>query len=89
GDFMRLDFSFARARRLAIAITLLAVVPRGWAESAAALSFPEAIALASSRSTDAETSRAAIQAAIEMAVAGKQLPDPVLKVGVNNVPVDG
>lgn len=86
---MRLDFSFARARRLAIAITLLAVVPRGWAESAAALSFPEAIALASSRSTDAETSRAAIQAAIEMAVAGKQLPDPVLKVGVNNVPVDG
>ncbi|MFX5957100.1 TolC family protein, partial [Acinetobacter baumannii] len=41
------------------------------------------------RSTDAETSRAAIQAAIEMAVAGKQLPDPVLKVGVNNVPVDG
>jgi outer membrane protein TolC len=49
----------------------------------------EAVALASSHSTDAETSRSAVQSAIEMAVAGRQLPDPVLKVGVNNVPANG
>ncbi|MGH8786339.1 MAG: TolC family protein [Cupriavidus necator] len=86
---MHLRFSTMCGRRLAFAITLLAVIPPAWAQSAAALSLQEAVALASSRSTDAETSRSAVQSAIEMAVAGRQLPDPILKVGVNNVPADG
>ncbi|CAG9183822.1 TolC family protein [Cupriavidus respiraculi] len=86
---MHLCSPLACGRRLAFAITLLSVAHPGWAETTAALSLQEAVALASSRSADAETSRSAVQAAIEMAVAGKQLPDPVLKVGVNNVPADG
>lgn len=76
-------------RRLALATVVLAVAHSAWAQSSPALSLQEAVALASSRSTDAETSRAAIQSAIEMAVAGRQLPDPILKVGVNNVPANG
>ncbi len=86
---MHLRFPFAYGRRLTLALMLFAAAHPGWAQPAAALSLQEAAALASSRSMDAETSRAAVQSAIEMAVAGRQLPDPVLKVGVNNVPADG
>ncbi|TDF63890.1 TolC family protein [Cupriavidus sp. L7L] len=86
---MHLRFPTMCGRRLVLAITLLAIVHPARAESLAALSLQEAVARASSRSTDAETSRSAVQSAIEMAVAGKQLPDPVLKVGVNNVPANG
>lgn len=86
---MHLRSPFAYGCRLTFALALLAAAHPGWAQPAAALSLQEAVALASSRSTDAETSRSAVQSAIEMAVAGRQLPDPVLKVGVNNVPADG
>ncbi|WP_367395261.1 TolC family protein [Cupriavidus sp. Agwp_2] len=86
---MHLRFPFAYGCQLTLALTLFAAAHPGWAQPAAALSVQEAVALASSRSTDAETSRSAVQSAIEMAVAGRQLPDPVLKVGVNNVPANG
>ncbi|NUO89203.1 MAG: TolC family protein [Cupriavidus sp.] len=86
---MHLRLSTACARRLALALTLLAGIRPAWAESAPALSLQEALALATARSADAETSRSAVQSAIEMAVAGRQMPDPVLKVGVNNVPANG
>ncbi|WP_434033915.1 TolC family protein [Cupriavidus sp. a3] len=86
---MHLRFLFAHGCRLTLALTLFAAAHPGWAQPTAALSLSEAVALASSRSTDAETSRSAVQSAIEMVVAGRQLPDPVLKVGVNNVPANG
>ena len=86
---MHLHLSTKCGRRLALALTLLAVIRPAWAESAPALSLQEALALATARSADAETSRSAVQSAIEMAVAGRQMPDPVLKVGVNNVPANG
>ncbi|MBY4899273.1 TolC family protein [Cupriavidus sp. AU9028] len=86
---MHLRFPPLCGRRLAFAITLLGASHTPWAQPASRLSLQEAVALASSRSSDAETSSSAVQSAIEMAVAGGQLPDPVLKVGVNNVPVDG
>ncbi|SPA34238.1 Outer membrane silver efflux protein [Cupriavidus taiwanensis] len=86
---MHLHLSTKCGRRLALALTLLAVIHPAWAESAPALSLQEALALAAARSADAETSRSAVQSAIEMAVAGRQMPDPVLKVGVNNVPANG
>lgn len=86
---MHLRLSTQCGRRLALALALPAVIHPAWAQPASALSLQEALALASSRSADAETSRSAVQSAIEMAVAGKQLPDPVLKVGVNNVPANG
>ncbi|KWW35667.1 outer membrane protein, heavy metal efflux system [Cupriavidus metallidurans] len=86
---MLLRFPLARGRRWSLALALIAAAHPGWAQSAAPLSLQEAVALASSHASDAETSHAAIQSALEMAVAGRQLPDPVLKVGVNNVPADG
>ncbi len=86
---MFLRFPLARGRRWSLALSLIAAAHPGWAQSAAPLSLQEAVVLASAHASDAETSRAAIQSALEMAVAGRQLPDPVLKVGVNNVPADG
>ena len=86
---MHLLSPFASGCQLTLALALLSAAHSVWAQPAAALSLQEAVALASSRSTDAETSRSAVQSAIEMAVAGRQLPDPVLKVGVNNVPANG
>jgi outer membrane protein TolC len=53
------------------------------------LSLEEAAALATTHAHDAENTRGAVEAAVQMAVAAGQLPDPVLKVGLNNVPTDG
>ncbi|MDP5238753.1 TolC family protein [Uliginosibacterium sp. 31-16] len=53
------------------------------------LSLNEARRLAENHVPQLEASRAQETAAREMAVAAGQLPDPVLKLGVNNVPVAG
>lgn len=59
------------------------------AQPAPPLSIEEAVALATTRAGNAETSHGAVEAPIQMAVAAGQLPDPVLKLGLNNVPVTG
>ncbi|MDC6177099.1 TolC family protein [Ralstonia solanacearum] len=80
---------FRRGRRsLVLAVLLIASSHMAYSQSDA-LSLQEAIGLASSRSANAETSRSGIQSALDMAVAAAQLPDPILKFGVNNVPADG
>ncbi|GAB2903825.1 TolC family protein [Uliginosibacterium flavum] len=53
------------------------------------LSLNEARRLAENHAPQIAASRAQEAAAREMAVAAGQLPDPVLKLGVNNVPVAG
>ncbi|WP_454727820.1 MULTISPECIES: TolC family protein [Cupriavidus] len=58
-------------------------------QSTSPLSLEETVALATTRAADAESSRGSVEAAVQMAVAAGQLPDPVLKLGVNNVPVNG
>jgi len=55
----------------------------------AALSLDDALALAQQRSQQLVAQGAAVTAAREMSVAAGQLPDPTLKAGVNNLPVDG
>ena len=74
-------------RRVA-AITLLAhaMSPLMAAEP---LSLLEAQRLAASRSQQLVAQDAAARAAREMAVGAGQLPDPVLKLGVNNLPING
>ncbi|MGH8784349.1 MAG: TolC family protein [Cupriavidus necator] len=80
-------------RRLTLA--LLCAPAFGLAVSHAAapqspsLSLEETVALATTHAGDAESSRGAVEAAVQMAVAAGQLPDPVLKLGLNNVPVNG
>ncbi|MHA7684118.1 TolC family protein [Cupriavidus sp. PET2-C1] len=59
------------------------------AQPAPTLSVEEAVALATTRAGNGETSHGSVEAAAQMAVAAGQLPDPVLKLGFNNVPVNG
>ncbi|RWA53141.1 hypothetical protein AU476_15085 [Cupriavidus sp. UYMSc13B] len=81
-------------RRLTLALLCapafgLAVSRAAAAQSAPSLSLEETVALATMHAGDAESSRGAVEAAVQMAVAAGQLPDPVLKLGLNNVPVNG
>jgi outer membrane protein TolC len=59
------------------------------AYSQSALSLPEALRIAVERSRQLAAQDASITASREMAVAAGQLPDPVLKLGIDNVPADG
>ena len=59
-----------------------------WAH-AQSLSLEEAQRRAVQRSQQVVAQNAAITASQEMAVAAGQLPDPVLKMGVDNLPVNG
>ncbi|MDP2017324.1 TolC family protein [Hydrogenophaga sp.] len=66
---------------------LLAVLTPTAADEPLSLSAAVRSALAHSRSLDAST--AAAQGAREMAVAAAQRPDPVLRLSLDNLPVDG
>ena len=81
-----------RSRRLAttgrftLALALLGGAACAWAGT---LGFDRALQLASERSRQVAADDAAAGAAREMAIAAGQLPDPVLKAGVVNLPIDG
>lgn len=66
---------------------LLAVITPAAADEPLSLSAAVHAALARSRSLDAST--AAVQGAREMAVAAAQRPDPVLRLSLDNLPVNG
>ncbi|MEO7403948.1 MAG: TolC family protein [Burkholderiales bacterium] len=53
------------------------------------LDFEQALRLARDRSRQLVAQDTAAQAAREMAVAAAQLPDPTLRLGINNLPIDG
>ncbi|MDP3857727.1 MAG: TolC family protein [Stagnimonas sp.] len=53
------------------------------------LTLPRAQALAVARSQQLAANNASIAASREMAVAAGQLPDPVLKLGIDNLPING
>ena len=55
----------------------------------APLSIEKAQALAIQRSTLLVAHEAASKVARDMGVAVGQLPDPILKLGINNLPIDG
>ncbi|WP_018604902.1 TolC family protein [Uliginosibacterium gangwonense] len=68
---------------------ILAALLSGGVYAAGPLTLVEAQQIAENRAPQLTAARAQETAAREMAVAARQLPDPVLKVGVNNVPVSG
>ena len=72
---------------LAFAGLLVLVTPAAAADEPLSLSAAVSASLARSRSLDAST--AAVQGAREMAVAAAQRPDPVLRLSLDNLPVDG
>ena len=59
------------------------------AHSAEALSFVEAQRIAAGRSQQLVAHKASISSSRQMAVAAAQLPDPVVKLGIDNLPVEG
>ena len=71
-------------------IVLAAVLSFGAVEAhAAALTLDDALRLAQARSRQLPAQDAAASAAREMAVAAGQRPDPTLKAGINNLPING
>ena len=79
-----------RLRRLALApLALLAAFAAGPAPAAGALTLDDALRLAQQRSRGLPAYELAADAALERANAARARPDPVLKLGINNLPVDG
>jgi outer membrane protein TolC len=81
---------FPMLRRAMPAIVMLvAWMPSASTAAEAALTLAEAQRAAVVRSRALDAKGFAISASREMAVAAAQLPDPVISLGVENIPVDG
>lgn len=55
----------------------------------AELSLEQALQMATQRSASSQAAEASVQASREMAAKADQLPDPMLKFGIDNLPVNG
>jgi len=82
-----------RTRFPASAALLFILVASGWPLSAQAATAPltltEALAIADRESSLLAAQRSAIAAAEETTAAARELPDPKLKLGIDNLPADG
>ena len=78
----------AGASALIVSIVLVSSINRGWAADVG-LSRLQAQRIAVERSRQLEAQDAAAMASRSMALAARQLPDPVLKLGLDNLPADG
>jgi outer membrane protein TolC len=76
-------------RRCAAMLALCTAVAGLPAHAQQALSLEDALRLAQERSRQLPAQDSAVVAAREMAVAAGQLPDPTLKAGINNLPING
>ncbi|HUP95412.1 MAG TPA: TolC family protein [Burkholderiales bacterium] len=78
-------------RRLVRLISYLAIslFAHASVNAAATLTFVEAQRIAAERSQQLIAQDASIRSSREMAVAAGQLPDPVLRAGIDNLPIDG
>jgi outer membrane protein TolC len=74
---------------LAPLLVPLFLAPAQAQASEAPLSLAEAVQIATTQSRRIAAAQHQTQAAREMAAAAAQRPDPVLKLGVNNLPIDG
>jgi outer membrane protein TolC len=79
-----MSLSFSRTALWAAALLLLPCLA-----TAAPLSLETALELAARRSETARAARAGLLSATEAAHAAAQLPDPTLRIGVDNLPVTG
>ena len=68
---------------------LLVAAPASRAQDAAPLALRDAVRAAVARAASPEAAGATARAAQEMAVAAAQWPDPVLRLSLDNLPVDG
>jgi len=72
-----------------VALVLCAAVVGVEVRAQPTLTLDQALRLAQERSRQLPAQESAAAAAREMALAAGQLPDPVLKAGINNLPVNG
>jgi outer membrane protein TolC len=72
-----------------LALAVAAIVSPSLDAAEAGLSFAEALKIAVTRSQQIVSQRAMAEAAGEMVVSAGELPDPKLKAGVENVPIEG
>lgn len=72
-----------------LALILNFALPPQSVQATQALTLEQALRLAQERSRQLVAQNATASAARHMAVAAAQLPDPVLKAGINNLPVTG
>jgi outer membrane protein TolC len=78
--------SLAAARAL---VSIAVLLPMGSHAADPALTLTEAQRIAVERSRQLLAHDASIRSSREMAVAARQLPDPVLRLGIDNLPVEG
>ena len=71
------------------ALAALALIPTLGHAQGSVLTLDQALRLATQRSASSQAAAAAMQASSELAAKADQLPDPMLKFGVENVPVNG
>jgi outer membrane protein TolC len=71
------------------ALTALALASTFAQAQIAGLSLEQALQMATQRSASTQAVAASVQASREMAAKSDQLPDPMLKFGVDNLPVNG
>jgi outer membrane protein TolC len=75
--------------RLTLLVLLLLCTPVAPARAAAPLTFDASLQMAVARSRQLAGLDAAVSASRELAVAARQLPDPVVKFGLDNLPTSG
>ena len=81
--------SSLRKAAFGVALASACLVAHADARAADVLTFPDALRIAAERSQKLVARDAAASAARDMAVAAGQLPDPMLKLGLNNLPING
>ncbi|RYE72341.1 MAG: TolC family protein [Oxalobacteraceae bacterium] len=69
-----------------IALTLASTFSQA---QTARMSLEQALQMATQRSASSQAAQASVQASREMAAKADQLPDPMLKFGIDNLPVNG
>lgn len=68
---------------------IFSVLPIGVFAQSAPLTLDQALKQADARAASVQAANASVQASRELAVKADQLPDPTLKVGIDNLPVTG
>ena len=82
-----LSFLQPRAATLIVGL-IVGLGTAAHAQAAEPLSFVQALNLAESRSRSLAAQEFAVLAATEMAASSGHLPDPILKLGINNLPIN-
>ncbi len=83
------DYGSTRILCWTLSSLALAICASAWGQTLLPLTLSETLKLAANQSRQLAAQDAAVTAARETSVSAGQLPDPVLRLGVDNLPVNG